>query len=372
MKPPRVAIACPGIGHVRRGNESWAVRTASVLHRAGLDVTLFGGRRIRTDAPYRALPCIRRDVWFLRWMPLYRRYQQEQWLFTRVLRSLLARAPFDVVHTGDPQVAWWLRRAFPSGWPAVIYKDGLLLGPVWNRHFDWVQVLSPWALEEGRAAGAATDGWRMIPHCIDTAQFNPPAEPAAAKRALGLPGDAIVALSVGALDPAGAKRHDYIASEIAGVRNVHWLVAGQAAGRDQAAFERMARPLLGERLHLLVNRPQGDMPSVFQAADVFIHAALKEPFGIVFLEALATGVPVLAHEFGVTRWITGEGGRVADLNNPGALRAMLNGWLEAVGEHPGLRAAARRRGESFGWSEWSRVYMDWYAEIADRVRGRAN
>lgn len=360
----RAALASPGLGHIRRGNEMWALRTAEALHAAGADVTLFGGGPVETNIPYVRLPVFRRTSWLMR--RLFNEchsYIAEQWRFTKALLPRLDRDGFDVLHTGDPQVAWWAQKHFGVSGTAVFYKDGLLLGPAWNKHFRRVQVLSPWAMEEAVKAGADTTDWRMIPHAVDLARFSPPSSRAAARRGLGLAGlpeGAPLVLSVGALGAQSNKRLDYMAGELAGLKDVHWLVAGQAGALEREVFEREVRSALGHRLHLLTNVAPERMPLVFQAADVFAHAALHEPFGIVFLEALATGLPVYAHHFEVTRWIVGEAGACGDLTRLGELAGLLKQWLQTPARQPALAEAARRRASAFSLTEIVPQYLAWH------------
>jgi glycosyltransferase involved in cell wall biosynthesis len=82
------------------------------------------------------------------------------------------------------------------------------------------------------------------------------------------------------------------------------------------------------------------MPEWYRAADVLVHAALREPYGIVFVEAMASGIPVIAHPFEVTEWIVGEGGRMADMTEPGALAAAL----QSLASDPEARAMIGRSG----------------------------
>lgn len=45
------------------------------------------------------------------------------------------------------------------------------------------------------------------------------------------------------------------------------------------------------------------MPDLYRAADVLLHMSQDEPFGNVYVEALATGLPIVAHSTLVTQWI---------------------------------------------------------------------
>ena len=91
------------------------------------------------------------------------------------------------------------------------------------------------------------------------------------------------------------------------------------------------------------NRPTTDIPALFRAADVFVHAALREPFGVVFIEAMACGIPVIAHTFPVSRWIVGDGGVTVDMTESGALSGALTRWAGSPAERRATGERARRR-----------------------------
>ena len=348
---PRVAIGCSGLGHIRRGNETWAATVADALHHAGTHVTLLGGGPdVRTVCPFVRLKNLPRETPITRaWLSWHHRYLLEQRTFARSLIRWLREHPHDIVHVADPALAWILQRSTTTHGARVIYKDGLLLGPPWCSKFDHVQVLAPHYLEQAQAAGLNTRGWHVIPHLVDPTRFQPTANPADARAALfpnHFPADAFVVLAVGDFSPESNKRLDWIVSEIArlpAAANIHLLLAGQASRADLTAFEARARSALGDRVTFAANFPADEMPPLYSCADAFAHAALREPFGIVFLEALASGLPVVAHQFPVTRWIIGDGGTTVDAESPGTIAAILAEWRRAPAARHTLGQRARAR-----------------------------
>ena len=365
---PRVAIACSGLGQVRRGNETWAHALAEALHQEGEPVTLLGAGPLTTSCPYRRLLSLPREHWLWRgWVGWLRRYQLEQFVFARALRHALREGAHDIVHAADPQLAWWVRDAVRTRPITVVYKDGLMLGPDWNWRFDRVQVLAPFYREDGAVRGADVTGWRVIPHFVDATKFVPTESKTAIRRKLlgeTVPAEALLVLAVGDLAGRSHKRLNWIVPEVAAVPGAHLLVAGQAMPADVVAFERFARPLLGDRLHLRPNVPPMEMPALYPAADVFAHAALREPFGLVFLEAMACGVPIVAHEFPVTRWIVGDAGEIVDMESAGALAAVLTRWQRQPAERLAFARRARLRAETdFAPAGIIPLYRRLYAEI---------
>ncbi|MBI3877067.1 MAG: glycosyltransferase, partial [Verrucomicrobia bacterium] len=238
---PRVAIACSGLGHVRRGNETWANSVAQALHEAGANVTLLGGGpRVEGNRPYVRLANLRRDSPLTRaWLSWHYRYLIEQYTFCASLVWFLRRERFDLVHVADPALALRLHRRAAKLGVSVVYKDGLLLGPPWCRKFDFVQVLAPFYREQAEAEGVDTWNWSVIPHLVDTRRFKPP-ENRAQLRAMMQGGrlahnvgpGSFVVLAVGDYSPGSNKRLDWIVEEFArlpDLKSAHLLIAGSSS-----------------------------------------------------------------------------------------------------------------------------------------------
>ncbi|MBL9136106.1 MAG: glycosyltransferase family 4 protein [Verrucomicrobiales bacterium] len=349
---PRIAIACSGLGNIRRGNETWARDASAALHRAGASVTLIGGGpEPEAACPYVRLPNLHREFPLLRrWWPWSRRYLLEQLSFLFPLRRYLRVHGFQAVHLCDPDLALQLHRRQGAHRIPIVFKDGMCLGPHWCSRIPFVQVLAPHYRDVlAREAGVSTEGWFVIPHMVDPAEFVPPPDralPRAARPDLSLPPNAFVIMGVGDFSAGGNKRLDWLVRETARLPaelNAHLVLAGQAAASDFAAFQQSARTALGDRVRLLRNLPRREVARLYQVADVYAHAATREPFGIVFLEAMASGLPILGHTWDVTRWIIGDAGIALDMTAPGALAT----HLEELARHPDRRAdlgvVARRR-----------------------------
>lgn len=86
--------------------------------------------------------------------------------------------------------------------------------------------------------------------------------------------------------------------------NAHAVLAGDGALQSEIA--QLIRHLrLEENVHLLGFRP--DVLSIIQAGDIFVLPSRAEPFGIVVIEAMALGRPVIAMEAGGPVEIVAQG-----------------------------------------------------------------
>jgi glycosyltransferase involved in cell wall biosynthesis len=80
------------------------------------------------------------------------------------------------------------------------------------------------------------------------------------------------------------------------------------------------------------------MPSLYRSADVLIHMSKDEPFGNIYVEALAAGLPVVTHDWTSTRWLFAREAVLVDTDNSEAVRA---GVRQALGLKSAAAVAAR-------------------------------
>ncbi|MCW5713927.1 MAG: glycosyltransferase family 4 protein [Bauldia sp.] len=157
-------------------------------------------------------------------------------------------------------------------------------------------------LSVSRFTRAAALGWsRLEPHRIavipnTVRDVFVPGDRRSSRLALGLD-DRRVLLSVGRLDSREAYKGqdriiDVLPGLIAGGRRVAYVVAGE--GDDRIRLESLARERgVGDAVHFLGEIEEAGLPPLYRAADLFVMPSTGEGFGIVFLEAMASGTPAL-------------------------------------------------------------------------------
>jgi glycosyltransferase involved in cell wall biosynthesis len=111
-----------------------------------------------------------------------------------------------------------------------------------------------------------------------------------------------------------------------------------------AELEARAREL-GVRDAVELTGHVGDAGARIAALDVLVHTAREEPFGLVLVEALARGVPVVAPDGGGAAEIVrdGEDGLLVDVGDPGALAAALAALLRDPARRAAMAAAGPPR-----------------------------
>jgi glycosyltransferase involved in cell wall biosynthesis len=323
--------------------EAWAADLGRALARRGLDATLYKGGGQAVEPYEQVIPCWQRAALktnrLMRVMPrgtwrigLGSTFEIEQTTFTFGLIRHLRRESIDILHTQEPQsanmVAWARRLGLVP--TRTILANGTKEPLEFLAKMDYVQHLSPWHLEEVRRAGVWKPTWTAIPNFIDTEMFRPQTG-AALRRELGIPQDASVVLCAAAIK-SDHKRVDYLLREFAAFRTANstsrtWLVV--AGGREPGTdgLLRMGHELLGDRVRFLVSWPRHRMPELYGAVDLFVLCSLREMFGIVLIEAMASGLPCLVNKDPVIESVVGPGGTAIAMSEAGALTAALASHL---------------------------------------------
>ncbi|MGZ8748748.1 MAG: glycosyltransferase family 4 protein [Mycobacterium sp.] len=108
-------------------------------------------------------------------------------------------------------------------------------------------------------------------------------------------------------------------------RRVMTLVIGSGPAEAQRELDMLSTELGLRRTYFLGPRPQDELATLFSSADIGCFPSYREPFGLVFVECMACGTPVIGADSGGPRdFVTSEVGTlVPETNDPTALAASL-------------------------------------------------
>jgi glycosyltransferase involved in cell wall biosynthesis len=376
--PFRIAIASSGLGHVRRGVESWAADLASALHRSGAATALFQGKGPVAEPWQHVLPCCRRyEKNTGRILGVTRRlsgwrygfgseYEIEQSTFAFSLWRAI-RSEYDILNVQDPLVALILDRLHGMGLsrPKVILAHGTEEVPEVLRKYSALQHLSPFYRDDWMSEAPPKQLNFAIPNFIDTEKFRP-GDRVALRQELGLPQDALIVLSVAALKKHH-KRCDVLIREFADFRNRYsgraLLILAGAREKETPEILELGRSLLGESVRIMEGLDRARLVSYYQAADIFALASLSEMFPIALLEALACGLPITCSNTPTLRMMAGPGGAPEDIGREGGL---MRQWLTLADPaiRSGFAEAARRHAiQTYSEPVVVRQYTEMYASV---------
>lgn len=197
---------------------------------------------------------------------------------------------------------------------------------------------------------------RRIYYGVDPGPFEraatmPASEKARLRASLGLAPDDVVFVCVARF--ARQKAHEVLLEALGKVesRDVRLLLVGDDPfGDGKRKAEAVARDLrLGDRA--VFTGIRRDVPELLAISDGFVMASRWEGLGLVFLEAMAASLPVVATRVSAVPEVVsdGETGLLVPVDDPAALAAALTRLARDADLRRGLgRAGARRVRERFG------------------------
>ena len=359
-----ILFALPGLHRFDRGAEVVFESVAQEIARQGEHrVTLVGSGHARPGRSYDFVhvPAVSRER-FEHWpkLPFLRHeFMYEELTFAARLAALPAVGEADITMTcGYPYTNWALRRPRAGGRPKHVFVtqngDWPALGRGPEPRFfscDGLICTNPLYFERNRERWHST----LIPNGVDPANFLP----GPSRRAeLGLPLDRPLVLMVSALEPG--KRVIEAMRALADVPDAFLFVAGDGPLRDEV--DRLASDLLpGRFLRRTFNRQQ--MPDLYRSADLFLHTKIQESFGNVYIEALSCGIPIVAHDDEVTRWILGQHAVLVDSTSQADLTAAILKTLRAPAKCAEAATWAHAR---YSWEVIAAKYVDFLTNVFDR------
>ena len=366
-RPVRVFFPCTGLGRQRRGFETFTLECASALRDdARLAVTVFAGADV-PELPVQPLWNLPRDSRGAAWLDrLHGRggYFSEQITFFLSFLPHLVRGRPDVVYFADlnlGNLCWHWRRISGQPYRLLFYNGGLTTKPFTRA--DFVQQLTPQGLDEAVARGEDASRQIVLPHGLRVPAELPRRGTDADRAVLGFPADRPVVLSVGLLD-IETKRMDYLIREIASLPAPRpFLCLLGAESPDTAQIRALAAEALGAEHVLVRTVPSERVADYYRAANVFALASLREGFGLAYVEALAHGLPIVAHDFPVTRYLLGGLASLTDLSRPGAA---ANGIVAALAAPQTEEQRQTRHASARARFDWS-VLREQYAAMLLRV-----
>jgi len=358
--PLRIVIALPGLHQVARGAERAFECIGGELARLGHEVTLLGAGRRESARGYRFIhvSCAPRE-WFVHFprIPYFRSpYAYEDFTFAfRLGRKVRALAADVTMTCNYPYTNWALTRRGRRPPHVFVTQNGdhmLRAASIDYRRFrcEGLVCTNPAFFERHRAQLRSV----MIPNGVDTAAFHPgPGD----RSQFGLPKDRRLLLMVSALTPGKRVLEGIRAA--AELDDLALVVAGDGELRKETAA--LGNGLLPGRFFML-SLPPEKMPDLYRCADALLHMSMEEPSANVYTEALASGLPIVAHDWSVTRWTLEQTAILVDTTSPADLNAALR---RATGRQtPELIEARRQLAESrFGWPMIGKAYADFFREV---------
>ena len=112
--------------------------------------------------------------------------------------------------------------------------------------------------------------------------------------------------------------------------------------------------------------PHEELPSVYRAADLYVFPSFTESFGHSMVEAMASGLPVVAAGTDVHREVCADAGSYFSTFDPGDCAEAIREVLEDEARRTEMKRASVQRAEHFSWEQYARRLAGVFSETAEK------
>ncbi|WP_431355805.1 glycosyltransferase [Caulobacter segnis] len=246
-------------------------------------------------------------------------------------------AALAALHIGE-----WAEKPVQRRW-AAIYRQ-------------FAKVVAPSRYIAGRLVEAGVEDAIALPLGVDVASFSPQrADREALRRELGLSSDTRLLVFAGR--PAREKRLEVLVEAVEKLGDPYrLLLVGAGAGAPTSDYI----------IPMGYQKSPVELARVLASCDAFVHANDAEPFGLIVLEAMACGLPVVGvNAGGVAESVDSEVGELAVASEGAAMAeaiaALFERDVQAVGAAARARAVARH-----AWTTVFEQLSSVYGRLTDR------
>jgi glycosyltransferase involved in cell wall biosynthesis len=222
--------------------------------------------------------------------------------------------------------------------------------------------------------GPIGDKITVICNGVDTRRYGPAVDKTLVRSQLGLKANARLIAMVGTLKKV--KGHCYMIEAMTSLvpryPDLHLLFVGDGELREELQAQ-IARLDLEERIHFLGNRH--DVPDLLAGSDVFVLPSLWEGLSMALLEAMASGLPIVASKVSgtVQAIIPNETGLLVPPGDVQRLTEAIEQLLSDPARAQAMGAAARRRVEAeFSAQKQADEHLALYHRLLDEASTSGN
>jgi glycosyltransferase involved in cell wall biosynthesis len=239
----------------------------------------------------------------------------------------------------------WLYTLWNAGWEKKAFRQAQVIVAVSNR-----------VKKELLDIDVPEEKLRVFMCGVDLQEFSPGYTD---RRKFGLPEQVPLALFVGDIR-INRKNLDTVLHALTQVPELHLAIMAA----EDSSYPQLAKELgLDARVHFL--EPQLPVSEVMRAVDLFVFPSRYEPYGLVVIEAMASGLPVITTATtGAAEVVTPECGIVlSDSEDTDALAQALSTLANEPELRNAMGKAARSIAEQHSWASMAQTYVDLLEEL---------
>ena len=211
---------------------------------------------------------------------------------------------------------------------------------------------------------------KTIYNGVDHNFFYPPHDKTSVKRNIGLITDRVILLNVGRLN--NYKNQKILLNSIFHLdkslcKKILLVFIGRGPlERDLRKMAKLVEKAKNVKIIFLQNLSEDSIRLIYQSADLYIHTTINEMFGLSLVEAMSSGLPVIASTGGAVKEILGV---KYDFYFEPYDHEKLSSLIELLINNPDLREQCSRhcyvRSLNFDWRKTAYEYLKEYMRILD-------
>jgi len=359
---PNIFLVCTGLGRVQRGFESYTHDLAQKIHGSectDIKVLVFSGGRLK-DTRYNnvAIPNVSRNSVWLRRLKISsdNAFGLEQASFFIFFLPYLFWKKPKAIYLGEYSLYCYLfkaRRFFKLNFSLILYTGGQTIPGLFDPNLDFVHHITDIYYKGLIEKGYPRERQFIIPHFLNT-DFHVD-ENVVRLLKVKASGKKII-ISVGSIDKTVKRMHliPTVLGDQAG--SIFPILLGEWTNESEEVRQLMVERFGADGFIIdIVTR--NELGSYYTAADVFLLCSKKESFGLVFLEAMFFGLPVLCHDFYEARFVLKQHGRFINMDETSSFHQELRDLLPSLGKNDEFHSFVV---ENYTWPHLKESYLNMF------------
>jgi glycosyltransferase involved in cell wall biosynthesis len=157
----------------------------------------------------------------------------------------------------------------------------------------------------------------------------------------------------------------FASGQVGKFASLHLVIAGGKGWLYEEIFATVEQLDMEERVVFPGFVADGDLPALYNLADLFVFPSLYEGFGLPPLEAMACGTPVVTSNASSLPEVVGEAGLMVEATNVEALAEAMKQVLEDDALREGMIAKGMKQTKKFTWEQAAAKLLSLYEAISN-------
>lgn len=316
----KLFLVCTGLGKVKRGFESYILDLTALLQAHAPEIhfeVLLGKRVHHASFQQHVIPHIHRNHSIWRWLGIREAtaFAREQDFFFLGMIPFILKNKQAVYYLGEYRLYCHLfrfRKWFGLKYRLCLHTGGQVSPGLFDDRFDFVHHITPVYYATALETGIPQHRQFILPHVVDHDFEQDPAIMTAIKKKAG---HKKIILSVGSVDKQ-VKRMHLLARLFEGMQDDFFIIICGSPTKETAQVSDELKKVFGEDGFLIEQVQRKNLGSYYAVSNAFVLCSPKESFGMVLVEAMYHGLPILVHDFEEARYVCGEQAIYFNIDDP--------------------------------------------------------